>query len=332
MPFKPIVIGIESSRIKMSERVLLPTTVYPTRYNLTLNPDLEKFVFSGDERIELKLLEEPSKITKIVANSKELEIKEAFLTVKDQQISFKSISFDEPNDYVIFELDNTQEPFASLKVNDLISLHVKFTGELNDKLVGFYRTKYTLNGVEKYAATTQFEPTDARRACVCFDEPALKSVFEVSLIAPKTHKALSNMHCVEEKDYDENKKICKFAPTPVMSTYLLCFIVGEFDFVESIATETHNKIPIRVYTPIGKKEQGLFSLQVACKVLALFEKYFDCPYPLTKLDLIGIPDFGAGAMESKFILNHVTNTTTRLWFGMYLLTYTNDLQLSDHVS
>ncbi|KAF0979962.1 hypothetical protein FDP41_001115 [Naegleria fowleri] len=280
-----------------SDRVLLPTDVRPINYRLTLNPDLEKFVFTVDEQVDLKIQKDPSSITKIVANSKEIVVNEASLSIGETTLEFKSITYDEANDYVIFELDNTNAAFSSLKIGDIVTLNIKSTGELNDRLVGFYRSKYYKDGVEKYGCCTQFEAVDARRCFVCWDEPSLKAVFEVTLIAPKTYVALSNMHCIEERDFGQDKKLCKFAPTPIMSTYLLAFVVYEFDYVEMIATETHNKIPVRVYTPVGKKEQGEFALQVAAKVLALYEKYFEIPYPLTKLDMAGV-SLAAGAMEN----------------------------------
>ena len=156
----------------------------------------------------------------------------------------------------------------------------------------FYRSKYTnAQKEEVYMGVTQFEPTDARRALPCWDEPAIKATFVVTLVVPKALTALSNMPVVRstlhneplraqrpltktlpwqvsETDKDAELKTVTFDETPIMSTYLLAFVVGEFDYVED---KTSNGVVVRVYTPLGKSEQGLFALQVAVKTLPFYD-------------------------------------------------------------
>ena len=115
------------------------------------------------------------------------------------------------------------------------TLTFEFTGTLNDKMKGFYRSKYRgPNGEDRYNAVTQFEATDARRAFPCWDEPAIKSTFDVTLIVPKDKVALSNMPVKKTTDHPTNNslQIVEYDRTPIMSTYLLAFVVGEFDYVE----------------------------------------------------------------------------------------------------
>ncbi|KAG8140073.1 hypothetical protein E2320_002801 [Naja naja] len=172
------------------------------------------------------------------------------------------------------------------------TLKIDFVGELNDKMKGFYRSKYiTSSGDTRFAAVTQFEATDARRAFPCWDEPAIKATFDISLVVPKDRNITDRMPYPD----DENLVEVKFARTPVMSTYLVAFVVGEYDFVE---TRTTDGVLIRVYTPVGKAEQGKFALEVAAKTLPFYKDYFNVPYPLPKIDLIAIADFAAGAMEN----------------------------------
>uniref|UniRef100_A0A4W3J228 Aminopeptidase n=1 Tax=Callorhinchus milii TaxID=7868 RepID=A0A4W3J228_CALMI len=188
------------------------------------------------------------------------------------------------------------------------TLKIDFVGELNDKMKGFYRSKYTtLLGEVRYAAVSQFEPTDARRAFPCWDEPAIKATFDITLIVPKDRVALSNMNVTERKPNpdDENMVEVQFAKTPIMSTYLVAFVVGEYDFVESRSSDG---ILIRVYTPAGKSEQGKFALEVAVKTLPFYKDYFDVPYPLPKIDLIAIADFAAGWYLQDDILTHSNKT------------------------
>lgn len=127
------------------------------------------------------------------------------------------------------------------------------------------------------------------------DEPAIKATFDITLIVPKDRVALSNMPVVSEKSVGDNLREIRFDTTPIMSTYLVAAVVGEYDYVEA---KSKDGVLVRVYTPVGKKEQGSFALDVATKVLPYYKEYFDIAYPLPKMDLIAIGDFSAGAMEN----------------------------------
>jgi aminopeptidase 2 len=193
-----------------------------------------------------------------------------------------------------------------LKAGTKATLTQKFTGVLNNNMAGFYRSSYkTKDGATKYMATTQMEPTDARRAFPCFDEPALKSKFTITLIADKGLTCLSNMDVVSEKEvdgkYGKNKNAVTFRETPLMSTYLLAFIVGELNVIE-----THNfRVPVRVFAPPNQDiEHGRFSLELAAKTLEFYEKTFDSKFPLPKMDMVAIPDFSAGAMENWGLITY----------------------------
>ena len=144
------------------------------------------------------------------------------------------------------------------------------------------------------------EPTDARRAFPCFDEPALKAEYTVTLIADKKHTCLSNMDQASEKEINSNitggkRKAVTFNKTPLMSTYLLAFIVGELQCIET----KNFRVPVRVFaTPDKDIEHGRFSVELAAKTLEFYEKTFDSKFPLPKMDMAAIPDFSAGAMEN----------------------------------
>lgn len=276
------------------DRVILPTNVKPELYRLQVEPDLEKFIFHGEVEIDFALQER----TKIVQmNAKELKIHEALLRsgASGEWIKAKEIRYDLNDERVILEFDQEIEQNGTLKLT--------FQGDLNDKMQGFYRSTYYVNGEARTLATTQFEPTDARMALPCWDEPAVKARFEVSLIVPEDRTALSNMEEVSSTSHPtkKGKKIVKFATTPIMSTYLLAYIVGEFDYVED---HTPSGTQIRVYTQKGKSDQGKFGLEVATRCLPLFEQYFTIPYPLKKCDLVAIPDFSAGAMENWGLITY----------------------------
>lgn len=264
-----------------SKSVRLTKDIVPIEYDIQIKPDLESFTFEGIETITLSILK-PTK--KLILHSKEIEIE----TTRIEE-TFAKISYDEISETAIFNFPKT------IPVNKKIKLTIVFKGILNDKMRGFYRSRYTVGNKEFHMATTQFEATDARRAFPCFDEPAQKAVFNVSLIIPKGKTAISNTLPVEVAEHDAGYEIVKFSPTPKMSTYLLAFIVGDFEYLES---KTKNNVLVRVFTTLGKKHQAKFALDCAVKILEFYDQYFDIPYPLPVLDMIAIPDFTSGAMEN----------------------------------
>jgi len=266
--------------------VRLSKNITPIQYNIELKPDLENFTFDGVETIFLSI----SKKTKaITLHSKEIGVTTAHLLVnkKDKEFAEK-ISYDEKNQAVTFT-------FPKFIHKGRAKLVIVFKGILNDKMRGFYRSKYNVGDKEYHMATTQFEATDARRAFPCFDEPAHKAVFNVSLIAQKGKTAISNTLPTSIAEHSAGFEIIKFSPTPKMSTYLLAFIVGDFEYIES---KTKRGVQVRVFTTPGKKQQAKFALDCAVKTLEFYEKYFAIHYPLPTLDMIAIPDFSSGAMEN----------------------------------
>ncbi len=264
----------------IKESVRLSKNVSPTEYDIQLKPDLENFTFEGVETITLSILKSTKQLT---LHSKEIEIETARIGEE-----FGKVSYDEKSETVTFAF---QKNIPKGKAR----LAIVFKGVLNDKMRGFYRSKYTIGDKEHHMATTQFEATDARRAFPCFDEPAQKAIFHVSLIVPKGKTAISNTLPVSVAEHEGGYEIVKFSPTPVMSTYLLAFIIGDFEYLES---KTKNNVRVRVYTTPGKKHQAEFALECAVQTLEFYDEYFDIPYPLPVLDMIAIPDFTSGAMEN----------------------------------
>ncbi|MBI4233622.1 MAG: M1 family metallopeptidase [Chloroflexi bacterium] len=265
----------------------LPAGVQPVRYRITLAPDLQKFTFQGQESIEVQVAEPTAQIT---VNAAELQISAAHLTLADgARLPARTITLDKAAETATFHFDRTITPGAA-------TLDVTFQGVLNDQLRGFYRSRYTSpDGQEHYLATTQFEATDARRAFPCWDEPALKAEFRVTLVVPAGLAAISNMPVEQEVSLEDGTRALHFATSPRMSTYLLALVVGDLASVEATAP---GGTLARVWATRGKEEQGRFALENAVRLLGFFNQYFGIPYPLPKLDHIAIPDFESGAMEN----------------------------------
>ncbi len=232
----------------------------------------------------------------IALNSLEIDIHSTKISAGGNEVtSSPELSFNKDSNTTTISFDH------SIPAGSKAQLTQTFTGQLNDKMAGFYRSSYKQDGKTKYIASTQMEPTDARRAFPCFDEPALKAEYTITLIADKDHTCLSNMDVASEKEVDSKitgskRKAVKFNKTPLMSTYLLAFIIGELKYVET----NDFRLPVRVYaTPDKDIEHGRFSVELAAKTLAFYEEEFDNKYPLPKMDMVAVPDFSAG-VSSEF--------------------------------
>ena len=274
-------------------REVLPKNVKPLHYHLTLDPNFETLKYDGNLSIILDVVEDTKSIT---LNSVEIDIKEAKLGWEAQEVHASSKpTYDEDAQTVRFDFDQT------VPAGSQAALMLKFTGMLNDKLGGFYRSSYKdKDGKDAWMATTQMEPTDCRRAFPCFDEPALKATFTIQLVADEKMTCLSNMDVerVDQVDTDlagKKRKAVTFNKTPPMSTYLVAFIVAELDVYET----NKFRIPVRVFcTPDKDISHGVFAAELAAKTLEFYEKEFDSEFPLPKMDMVAIPDFSAGAMEN----------------------------------
>ena len=254
----------------------LSGNAHPEHYTLAFTPDIAAASFSGTETIELTLAAPAKTIT---LNALELKIQSAKVNGKTAVISY-----DPTKEQATFT-------FAESLPASKVSLQTAFTGILNDKLRGFYLSKTA----SRNYAVTQFESTDARRAFPSFDEPALKATFSIALTVDKGDTVISNTNIVSDQPFGNAKHTLTFAPTPRMSTYLVAFLVGDFD------CSTHGEsdgIPIRVCSTPDKVKLTHFALEAAQHFLQYYDTYFGIKYPMPKLDLIAIPDFEAGAMEN----------------------------------
>ncbi|KFY29483.1 hypothetical protein V493_02344 [Pseudogymnoascus sp. VKM F-4281 (FW-2241)] len=280
-------------------REILPANVIPRHYHLTLEPNFKDFTYEGHVVIDLDVAEDT---TSVSLNTLELNIKSTKVISGEQTItSSPELSYNEST-------QTTKVAFKEvIPAGGKAQLEMTFTGELNDKMAGFYRSTYkNKDGSTGILATSQMEPTDARRAFPCFDEPALKAAFTITLIADKNLTCLSNMDVASENEVTSEvtktaKKAVTFNKSPLMSTYLLAFIVGELNYIET----DKFRLPVRVYAPPNQDiEHGRFSLELAARTLEFYEKTFDSEFPLPKMDMVAIPDFAAGAMENWGLITY----------------------------
>ncbi|KAH7547130.1 hypothetical protein FEM48_Zijuj01G0276600 [Ziziphus jujuba var. spinosa] len=271
----------------------LPKFAIPQRYDLHLKLDLSACTFSGTELIDLNIIQ----VTKfLVLNALELHVHKVWFTNSHNQFLPTELVLDGDDEILVLAFDE------ALSVGDGV-LGIEFSGALNEYLRGLYRCTFMDGGEKKNMAVTQFEAVDARRCFPCWDEPALKATFKITLDVPSELVALSNMPVINEK-HDGNIKTVYFEETPIMSTYLVGIVVGRFDYIEDTAADG---VKVRVHCPVGKSDKGEFALHVAVKTLDYFTKYFSMPYSLPKLDMVGVPEFSAGAMENYGLITYREN-------------------------
>ena len=257
----------------------LPKTVRPLRYDVMVRPSLDDASFTGSVTIALDVT---TATDAIVLNAIELGIRTVRVDGDDQ-----AWSLDESTERLVIKL--------SAEVSGASTLYIEFTGTLNDKLRGFYRSSYVdEDGRQQVVATTQMQATDCRRAFPCWDEPEFKAVFAVTLDVADGLTAISNGSAVERTSAD-GRTVIRFADTMKMSSYLVAFVVGHLEATDPVDADG---IPLQVVHIPGKSHLTSFGLDVGQFCLRWFQDYYGIDYPSDKVDLVALPEFAAGAMEN----------------------------------
>jgi aminopeptidase N len=258
----------------------LPEVAAPENYKLTFTPDLEKATFEGDETISIRALKPTSEIT---LNAADIDFHDVTITSGGGTQKAK-VTPNKEKEMVVLAVER---PLSA----GTATIHITYSGILNSEMRGLYLGKDDQG--RKYAAS-QFEATDARRAFPSFDEPSYKATFDITAVADKGQVAISNYKVISDTPGPGDKHTVHFATTAKLSSYLAALVVGNFEYIEGEA----DGVPIRIYSTPGKKETGKFALESAEHILQYYDKYFGIKYPYGKLDLVGLPDFSAGAMEN----------------------------------
>jgi puromycin-sensitive aminopeptidase len=264
----------------------LPTTVRPDHYTITLDPDLSGDGFHGSVSIDAEVVETTDVV---VLNADGLIISSARIVIDGGDPVECAVEIDAETERAALH------PGAELAPGPL-AIELTFAGSYNEQLVGLYLSRFDDdNGVSRALATTQFEATHARKCFPCWDEPAFKATFQLTLVIDPDHQAVSNSVEVSRTSNDEGRTVVSFAPTMLMSTYLVAFVVGPMEITPAVDVDG---TPFRVVHVPGRGELTAFALEAGAFALRHFADYFALPYPGDKLDLVAIPDFGFGAMEN----------------------------------
>ncbi|KAJ8681953.1 hypothetical protein QAD02_017745 [Eretmocerus hayati] len=301
----------------------LPGNVIPTSYAIHLTPYIEpgKFNFTGRVRINAEVVNSTDVIT--------LHADE--LTVFDDQLKVSRLDDDQRMNLVVTNI-TYEETYHFLKIGlgsqipegTKISILIHYRGNLTTSMKGFYRSSYTINNETRWLAATQLEPTAARMVFPCFDEPALKATFNISVEAPRGFSVMSN----EERVASGSDDTWIFQTTPKMSTYLVAIVVSDFESEGS----SNGKRSYRVWgNPVAKKYKQLkYALEVMNSSVSSFEEKFSISYELPKMDMVALPDFKSGAMENWGLLTY--RETALLYDHEYMSPVTSKQSIRNVIS
>ncbi|KAK4304350.1 hypothetical protein Pmani_023699 [Petrolisthes manimaculis] len=287
---------------KKKPDVRLPRSLIPLSYVVKLQPYVNgNFKIVGSVEVEMKVMEETDKVTLHITaiKTKNHTVK---VTPSDNRsgpgLKINKHEYDQEREFYIAHLDQ------KLRKGRTYVLYMDFDAYLNNELRGFYRSSYKdTDGNERWVGVTQFQPTDARRAFPCFDEPALKATYEIYLGRETSMTAISNMPKVATKPIDGQPGWVwdHFNTSVPMSTYLVAFAICDFEKME---TQTKNDVQFRVWARSEAISQADYAFKTGPPILTFFEDYFSLPYPLPKQDMIALTDFAAGAMENWGLITY----------------------------
>ncbi|KAL4660238.1 thyrotropin-releasing hormone-degrading ectoenzyme [Arapaima gigas] len=269
----------------------LPASLRPRHYDLRLSVYMDNFTFSGEVTIEVECV---NATRFVVLHADRLEVERAAVYSDSKKPGVLRVSRHfryPPTQVYVIALHRELKPLRTYKVN------ITFVAQIENELLGFFRSSYVLNGERRYLAVTQFSPTHARKAFPCFDEPIYKAAFKISLKHESTYLSLSNMP-VEMSVMDEDGWVTNhFSRTPRMSTYYLAWAVCNFTYKEA---STDGGVVVRLYARPNAIQRGSadYALQITKRLLQFYEDYFKVKYSLPKLDLLAVPKHPYAAMEN----------------------------------
>src|SRR5215212_8794243 len=298
-------------------RYRLPRSATPSHYAIELRLDPAKPTFDGTIDVAMTVHET---VTAIVLNAKEVTVHGGAVTAGARVVDIEKAVPDVEAERVMLELPVELEPGD-------YGLRLRFTGRLSDLMEGMYRSRYTDDAGEDHVIiTTHFEATDARRNFPCWDEPDLKATFQMTLVVPEEMTALTNTPEIGREPAEPGFVRVRFAESIVMSTYLVCVVVGHLALIEpSYAGST----PVRVACRPDRLHLAGYANEVGVFALNWFGDYYGIPYPEQKLDQAGIPDFAQGAMENTGL---VTYRETLLLLDQQLATHEERVDVAETVA
>ncbi|KAL7638669.1 UNVERIFIED_CONTAM: hypothetical protein RMT77_011241 [Armadillidium vulgare] len=293
--------GNSSQCSQASKNLRLPPSLKPVHYNVKIQPFVTgNFSIHGHVEIIFEVVEET---TSIILHLLDI------ITVNE---TIKLVSYNDSNEVIEFVSHsyNRERHFyigmlkSVLKIRRTYILSMNYVGYMNENMVGFYRSSYVQNNKTIYLGATQMEATHARRVFPCFDEPALKATFNIHIARQEGYRVISNMPSRSSLPIENQDgwfwEI--FNSTLPMSTYLIAFVVSDFEFNASV--ETSGTVPFNIWARQEAISQTEYAAYLGPKVLKFYEEYFGIAFPLPKQDMAALPDFKSGAMENWGLITY----------------------------
>lgn len=303
--------GVEESKFQVSKSSLkgskldeplsyrLPTDSIPISYDISLSTKIHEgnFDFTGEVRIHVKIVEATDTIT---LHYKQIEIDKINIwnkegtTVLIPEANFRYLA---SHDFLYINLTQIYDPDTECV------LEILYHGKLRDDGAGFYWGTYAHSDEIRHYGATQFEINDARHAMPCYDEPGIRAVMTLKILHGKAYTALANTEIETQEPFGDDYYLTTFKPTPKMQTYLLAFVISDYEYVNA----TNTRIPQKIYaTPMAiENGNGAFAASVAGSVLAKLEEVLGVLYPLNKMDHIALTKFNFGAMENFGLITYI---------------------------
>lgn len=269
----------------------LPKNVRPLSYDVYLKPEFQNFTFEGDVKITVEVLEDTSEI---ILHTNKQNIRFIMVSGPDTYVTITRPQIDYEKHFLIITIP------SNFSADTEYNISITFTATLSEDMSGFYRSSYSFGDETRWLAATQFEPTHARSAFPCFDEPEFKAKFKITIDTPKGYHSLSNMPQPEVEQPDENGWTkYEFEETQEMSTYLVAFIVSDFN-----STDSHIKYNFTAWARPNAIDNAAYSQTVGPQIVEYYEEYTGIAYTFPKIDQVAVPDFSAGAMENWGLITY----------------------------
>ncbi len=305
----------------------------PSKYDLSISINRINRVFDG-----LVVIEGASKY------------KDKSITLHSKDLNIKSILVDgKLARYSLGKDDSLKITHGDIVSNEHI-LTIDYSGKITDSMHGIYPCYYEHDNQKKELIATQFESHHAREVFPCVDEPEAKATFDLTITSEQNVEVLGNMP-IKRQIVEGGKLITAFMTTPVMSTYLLAWVIGE---LHKKTARTKGGVEVNVWATPAQPSKNLdFALDIATRSIEFYDEYFGVPYPLSKCDHIALPDFSSGAMENwglityreialladydktsiankHYVATVISHELSHQWFGnLVTMKWWNDLWLNE---
>ena len=271
---------------------LLSKDVRPSHYALRLNVDPAAPQFSGEVRIRIAVRKATASLR---LHAQDLQSAGAQLQAEGSKTTRTLSITPDAATQTWTLLPQDGKPIAP----GAYQLRIAYTGQVHESDSGLYRAPYTADGQPKVMLATQLEAVFARMLFPGFDEPAFRSVFEITVQAPASYAVFSNMP-VRSIATAGAARVHRFGATPPMPSYLVAITVGQFDVLSGLAA----RVPLRILSAPGKRAQASYAMDVTQKILPYYNDYFGVPYALPKLDQLAVPSTRGGAMEDWGLISY----------------------------